>query len=71
MKYILILAIFIMGCETLKQQGIENEKNLINQDLSYYKDSKTGLCFAAISIGSTAQSVTNVPCTPEVERLIK
>jgi hypothetical protein len=39
--------------------------------MKYFKDSKTDLCFAAQSLGFNNGVMTNVPCTPEVERLIK
>ena len=71
MKYIIILSILLIGCEAIKQQSINNEKSFINEDLDYYKDSKTGLCFAGLSVGSPAQTITNVPCTLEVEKNIK
>lgn len=32
----------------------------------YFKDYRTGLCFGAFSTGAS-----NVPCTPEVEQLIR
>ena len=71
MKYIILLSILLIGCETLTQQGIENERALIKTELSYYKDTRTGLCFAGLGVGGPAQTITNVPCTPEVEKLIK
>lgn len=36
----------------------------------YVKDSKTGLCFATFGTGSYAALMTNVPCTPEVEKVL-
>jgi hypothetical protein len=43
-------------------------------DISYFKDSRTGLCFAATNSqheGFKITSIANVPCTSEVERLAK
>lgn len=41
--------------------------------VTYTKDSRTKLCFASKRPNGLAESfsMTNVPCTPEVERLIK
>jgi hypothetical protein len=41
--------------------------------IKYFKDTRTGLCFASASTSLTnnAATLTYVPCTPEVERLIK
>lgn len=44
-------------------------------NLSYYKDVKSGLCFVdneiSTSNGFTNHIFINVPCTVEVEKLIK
>lgn len=39
-----------------------------SKDILYLKDQRTNMCFAKTTDGT---SVTNVPCTPEVEKLIK
>jgi len=40
--------------------------------ITYVKDSRTGLCFVYNTVLTNVNSVimTNVPCTPEVERLL-
>lgn len=38
---------------------------------SYVKDTRTNLCFMSYKAGSRWGFVTNVPCTKEVEDLIK
>ncbi len=45
------------------------------QYLDYVKDNRTGLCFTFMSVtnsnGFSSDVFSNVPCTPEVERLLK
>ncbi len=41
------------------------------QSMQYFKDDKTGLCFAAKHMSMNNAVMSHVPCTPEVERLIK
>lgn len=40
------------------------------QRIVYLKDMQTGLCFASTSLTGNDKNLTNVPCTPEVEKLI-
>ena len=40
-------------------------------EISYYKDERTKLCFAYNRTYGGNPVFTNVPCTPEVELLIK
>jgi hypothetical protein len=35
----------------------------------YYKDTRTDLCFAGYNLGSNDALLTQVPCSPEVEKL--
>lgn len=35
----------------------------------YFKDTKTGLCFAGSHLEHYSAVLTNVPCTPEVEKV--
>jgi hypothetical protein len=41
------------------------------ESMEYFRDSKTGLCFAAKHMYANNAVMTNVPCTPDVERLIQ
>jgi len=38
---------------------------------TYFKDTRTNLCFVSEALGRTYAVMTNVPCTPEVLALIK
>lgn len=53
-----LLVLLALGCDVNKTAEVE-----------YLKDYRTDLCFAQYFNGK-GWSVTNVPCTPEVERLI-
>jgi len=48
-----------------KKVGAQGEMDII-----YFKDSRTGLCFSERGYGNS-YSYTCVPCTEEVEKLIK
>jgi hypothetical protein len=62
MKYLLlVLVLFVASCGTNEEWALK---------LNYFKDSRTGLCFAERAWGMETGVVTNVPCTPEVERMI-
>lgn len=52
-----------------KEETAENVNQYIVSKIKYFKDTKTNLCFARIDY-FTAISTTNVPCTPEVEKLL-
>lgn len=41
------------------------------EDIKYTKDYRTGLCFATLNLGSNNGTMTNVPCSPEVEKQIQ
>ena len=72
MKSLIVLTVFLLACspESLKQQQKESIDYGMNT-LEYCKDTRTGLCFAGCNLGWQTSVLANVPCTPEVERLIK
>jgi hypothetical protein len=62
MKNLIIILCFLsVGCSTPTEAS---------QGLRYSKDYRTGLCFASRYINANNVVMTNVPCTPEVEKLI-
>lgn len=69
----LLFCLLIVGCST--PQEIEDIKARRKQEeiaeLSYHKDNRTGLCFVRNQTTHGYVVFTNVPCTPEVEKLIK
>jgi len=77
MKKLLLVFLFLMGCEESKQTDSPKPSWEAKQanSIVYTKDTRTNLCFALSTVGEypigTSVIVTNVPCTPEVEKLIK
>jgi hypothetical protein len=73
MKKLLIFLVLMVGCD--KAQPSETDERFLARSLVYFKDNRTNLCFAKRSVppngfGFDGGNVTNVPCTPEVEKLI-
>lgn len=69
--YTILFCLGIIGCDPVeykRSQDIENAGNI--QNLTYIKDKKSGLCFAASGLGYPYAVLTNIPCTPEVEKLV-
>lgn len=66
-----LFVVIILGCD--KQSGpkylpLPTESTFTEEGLQYFKDKRTSLCFAIYREWSA--SITNVPCTPEVEKLL-
>jgi hypothetical protein len=61
------------GCGTMN--SAPSKSDLKEENIVYFKDSRTGICYAALNSASTdgfsSTTITYVPCTPEVEKLIK
>ena len=66
----LILLCFNCTIKPISEVELENQKDIINNNLHYNKDYKTGLCFAHYQLKYNTGVLTNVPCTPEVEKLL-
>jgi hypothetical protein len=64
-KKLITVGLFLFGCDHTQRT------NELLPELIYIRDNRTGLCFASRYLGHQAGVMTNVPCTPEVERLIK
>jgi hypothetical protein len=76
MKKVLLLVLCLFGCSEQTRHEMFPSPQESAQGIHYVKDNRTGLCFVYNSIGMSAQGgggdvYTNVPCTPEVEKLIK
>lgn len=66
MKKFFVLLVGLMACDTVATTPTQKEQSYIH----YYKDNRTGLCFAGSGALNANWSVlTYVPCSPEVERL--
>lgn len=76
MNKILLLCLVLCACDEETRKRLNPTPQEEAQTIHYVKDNRTGLCFVYNSIGMSAQGgggdvYTNVPCTPEVEKLIK
>ena len=73
MKKIVIALLLLVGCATPEEQVRYSQIKL--HSLIYYKDDRTNLCFVDNDVynhyGSDSHVFANVPCSPEVEVLIK
>lgn len=76
MKKILLCLVFLLGCDKGSVDFFPHAGDEVNK-IRYFKDSRTNLCFALSTFtggGALPQNesvFSNVPCTPEVEKLIK
>ena len=74
MRSILIL-LCILGCTPPSSENIPSTLSQEVNSINYVKDNRTGLCFAVSYVGEypigSSHILSNVPCTPEVEKLIK
>jgi hypothetical protein len=77
MKTIILLLCFsLLACSEESRKKFFPEPDEKVQGITYVKDKRTGLCFVYNSVSGSAQGgggdvYTNVPCSPEVEKLIK
>lgn len=77
MKNIILLCLVLFACNEDSRENFRKEAFPTVQEqalrVTYVKDSRTNLCFVYNSVLTDVNSVvfTNVPCSPEVERLIK
>lgn len=72
---ILLFIITLFGCNQLKEEYTSDGKEFFVREcigrMHYYKDSRTNTCFAAWEINDRFGPFTYVPCSPEIEKLIK
>jgi hypothetical protein len=62
---------FLIGCTI---NSAPSKSDLKEENIVYFKDSRTGICYAALNSyngNTTTTTFTYVPCTPEVEKMIK
>lgn len=62
MKKIVLLSLLLVGCSLTPGELYDRAASV-----QYMRDSRTNLCFA---VNPNNGSMTNVPCTPEVEKLL-
>lgn len=74
LKYVLASVFLLAGCEEMDRGGYTEQERQVSSysaGLIYMKDARTNLCFATCSNGYNIGSLTNVPCSPEVLKLVK
>lgn len=69
MKKIFVLALLLSGCYTDRRPDESLEHHFVRH-MEYYKDDRTSLCYAVSCPSCNSAMMTNVPCTPEVEKLL-
>lgn len=70
----LLAALMLSAClmeEPTPTERVEIRQANFTAHLQYGYDPRTNLCFAFKADGSNAQTMTHVPCTPEVFSLIE
>lgn len=74
MKTIIVLALCLLACDEQTRKELAPTASEEANKIVYYRDSRTGLCYAASFVGEypfgTATVFSNVPCSPEVEKLL-
>lgn len=71
MKYILLL-LALVGCDAAHEQATRKswlaiEAQALTDNLFYFKDDATNICYAGLSVGFASGTLATVPCYPEVE----
>lgn len=73
MKYLLLVVVFVLG-------GCASDTGRVDfdtTDVTYHKDNRTGLCFAAVgsqaalALNSSGLGMTQVPCDQIPKSLLK
>lgn len=63
---LLFLALFLVACSPQEQAA--QDKNSLQRNILYFKDTRTGICFATYRLGSQYGAMTSVECTPEIQQ---
>ena len=68
-----VIAMILAGCTN---NGAPPKDSLKQENIVYFKDTRTGVCYAAMNSLdshslSNSTTLTYVPCTPEVEEQIR
>ena len=62
----ILLVLLLSACTS----RVEKATQLVQDDLWYFQDTRTNLCFATYEPMKREGLLTEVPCTEEVKRLI-
>lgn len=66
-----VLTVSISSCSDVDHQTHHTEAKREANYIHYYKDSRTNLCFAGQVGEYYSATMTYVPCSPEVEKLVE
>ncbi len=63
--------VHLTGCDPAQVKANEMDYDVkeLSRELHYYKDTNSNLCFAVMNLDMQSATMTNVPCTPEVEKM--
>ncbi len=71
---VMTISLLLVGCDEQTRKDMFPTPAEEAAQVHYYKDPRTNLCFVRSYVNEypmgTATIFTNVPCTPEVEKLI-
>lgn len=68
-KLLLAIALLLTACDNRAESQTFKEKQ--QYWVHYYKDTRTNLCFAGRGLNGYSALLTQVPCSPEVEKLVE
>ena len=69
--FVLVLVVLSSSCmQTASSVSVEEAAG-ITKELTYVKDSRSKQCFAVVVVAQNGFTITWVPCTNDVETLIK
>lgn len=69
--FIGFMALLLSACDNANTRNASGEGAHVG--IRYFKDTRTGICFASASgsLNLNSSTLTHVPCTPEVEGLVR
>jgi hypothetical protein len=74
MKKFLLVFLLCLGCESREEvdERVAREAvDYLSDNVAYYKDTRSNLCFAGMDIKYRTATFTSVACTPEVEKVAR
>ena len=75
--FVFLFSVLLVGCTQTASTMTPASVSEMAQNLTYAKDPRTNLCFAAVAsrhvtdVQQNGFTITYVPCTPEVEAQIQ
>ena len=69
MKAVIAIACAALACGSVESERQHAARQTV-EDMRYFLDARTGLCFAGTDLRYNSAVMTHVPCTTEVKALI-